>query len=140
MNKKPFGVQLRCIHNQILRLIYHSDINPSQGRVLVYVNEKTKIDKCYQKDIEQHFHLQSSSATELIKKLIKQNFIHRTVDEHDHRLKKIVMTDLGKQKVESIKVAYQNMEKIIFQQIDESDLIIFNKVLSQIKKNLEKEE
>ena len=82
----------------------------------------------YQKDIESNFGIARSTVTNILQLMEKKGYLTRTTDEHDARLKRLELTELGK------KVHLDNMEAGI---TDEERRICFE-VLEKICKNVEK--
>lgn len=82
----------------------------------------------YQKDIESNFGIARSTVTNILQLMEKKGYLTRTTDEHDARLKRLELTELGK------KVHLDTMEAGI---TDEERRICFE-VLEKICKNVEK--
>ena len=82
----------------------------------------------YQKDIESNFGIARSTVTNILQLMEKKGYLTRTTDEHDARLKRLELTELG------IDSAHDTMEAGI---TDEERRICFE-VLEKICKNVEK--
>ena len=50
----------------------------------------------YQKDIESNFGIARSTVTNILQLMEKKGYLTRTTDEHDARLKRLELTELGK--------------------------------------------
>ena len=50
----------------------------------------------YQKDIESNFGIARSTVTNILQLMEKKGYLTRTTDEHDARLKRLDLTELGK--------------------------------------------
>lgn len=104
------GRAVRKLHNQITRKMEENDVvTRAQGRILYYVYIESKTRDVYQKDIEKEFNLRRASATEILQKLEIVQMIERISCESDKRLKKICVTEKGK---EHILVVAQRIEKM----------------------------
>ncbi len=92
----------------------------------------------YQKDIESNFGIARSTVTNILQLMEKKGYLTRTTDEHDARLKRLELTELGKKvhldTIAVIDSAHDTMEAGI---TDEERRICFE-VLEKICKNVEK--
>ena len=92
----------------------------------------------YQKDIESNFGIARSTVTNILQLMEKKGYLTRTTDEHDARLKRLELTELGKRvhldTIAVIDSAHDTMEAGV---TDEERRICF-KVLEKICKNVEK--
>lgn len=92
----------------------------------------------YQKDIESNFGIARSTVTNILQLMEKKGYLTRTTDEHDARLKRLELTELGKKvhldTIVVIDSAHDTMEAGI---TDEERRICFE-VLEKICKNVEK--
>ena len=68
----------------------------------------------------------------------KNGFIQVKPSLKDKRYKQIVLTELGFDKAEKIKVFRSKIEEIILKDIDKKNLEVARRVFLQIKTNLEK--
>ena len=69
------------------------NITRSQALILEFIYDNSKGDhKVYQKDIEKHFSIRRSTATESMKRLESQGLIVRKTSETDARLKELILT------------------------------------------------
>lgn len=91
----------------------------------------------YQRDIETHFGIGRSTVTNILQLMEKKGYLTRSTDEHDARLKRIELTELGKKvhldTVAVIDLAHGTMEAGI---TDEERRICFE-VFEKIRKNVE---
>ncbi len=91
----------------------------------------------YQKDIETHFGIGRSTVTNILQLMEKKGYLTRTTDEHDARLKRLELTELGKKvhldTIAVIDAAHDAMEDGI---TDEERRICFE-VFRKIRQNVE---
>lgn len=66
------------------------------GRIISYLHRNEGRD-IYQRDIEKTFMISGPSVSEVLKLMQKNGLIERQSVKHDARLKKIVLTDKGRQ-------------------------------------------
>lgn len=111
------------------------EITNMHGCILGFLYHET--GPVYQKDVEQHFGIGRSSVTNILQLMEKKGYLTRKVDENDSRLKRIELTQLGKEvhlnTIAVIDSAHEKMEDGI---TDEERRICFE-VFRKIKVNVE---
>ena len=81
-----------------------------------------------------------NSVTKFIDSLEKKGLVYRQVNKTDRRVNNIVVSEEGmKLKIRTTEVAI-NMMRNVLKDIKEEDLIAFDKVMNQIKDNIDKAE
>lgn len=139
---KRIGAELREIQQLIKHRIEIERANDSvnlshvQIRLLVFLYKSEK--PIYQKDIEQYLRIRRSSVTQMLNVLERNGYIVRVVAKHDARLKEIQITDSTLLLIDEMEAHMNKMECMLRQNIDESDLAVFFKVLDQLKENLKR--
>lgn len=108
-----------------------------QGFTVSYLFEN-RDKEIFIKDIEERLRISKSVASNLIKRMEKNGFIQVKPSLKDKRYKQIVLTELGFDKAEKIKVFRSKIEEIILKDIDKKNLEVARRVFLQIKTNLEK--
>ncbi len=103
---KKIGHISHMIKRSIDSLHYPYDINGKQSRLLGFIAHESSKRELYQKDIEEELQIRRSSVTSMLQNLEKANMIQRVSVDKDARLKKIILTDLGK---EVTKNTYHNI-------------------------------
>ncbi len=80
-----------------------------------------------------------NSVTKFIDSLEKKGLVHRAINKKDRRVNDIIVTEEGmKLKVPTTEVAI-NLMRNVLKDIKEEDLIVFDKVMNQIKDNIDAE-
>lgn len=80
-----------------------------------------------------------NSVTKFIDSLEKKGLVYRTVNKKDRRVNDIIVTEEGmKLKVPTTEVAINLMRKVL-KDIKDEDLMVFDKVVNQIKDNIDAE-
>lgn len=77
-----------------------------------------------------------TSITKIINTLEKKNLLVRIIDQIDHRIKRVVLTNKGNQLFLDALPIMENTKKIAEKDIDKYDLEIAKVVLQKIGKNL----
>lgn len=138
------GRQINKISNHLRRRSQRIQdsvgLSGSQGFVLDYILIESKKHPVYQKDIEKEFGFRPSSATSLIRAMEEKNWITRTVNEKDNRLKQIEFTEAAKDIKVALSDEVKETEMVLTKNISKEDLDIFMKVTNQMLKNLEEDD
>lgn len=78
-----------------------------------------------------------NSVTKFIDSLEKKGLVYREVNKSDRRVNNIIVSEEGKKlKAKTTEVAI-NMMRNVLKDIDEEDLISFDRVMNQIKNNID---
>lgn len=110
------------------------EFSGSQGRTLHFLLAQT--EDVFQKDIEEEYSIRPSTATELLKQMEQNGLIIRKPVDYDNRLKKIVLTDKALLYRQQVIEDLTALEKTLTQDISETDLEIFFKVIEKMMDNL----
>lgn len=144
MKRKIFvGHEIKKISNLIKRYVYNSlgkdhceQFSEIQGLLIGYLNENIHKD-IFQKDIEEKFTIRRSTVTGVLQSMEKNEYITRESVSYDARLKKIVLTQKGKDVYNHIMSEIEKFEKQITKDVSEEELEMFANILNKFKKNLE---
>lgn len=80
-----------------------------------------------------------NSVTKFIDSLEKKGLVYRAINKKDRRVNDIIVTEEGmKLKVPTTEVAI-NLMRNVLKDIKEEDLMVFDKVMNQIKDNIDAE-
>jgi DNA-binding MarR family transcriptional regulator len=86
-------IMRRSIHN-IIRFARENGLSMSQIGALFYLHRKGSTGVT---DLGDHLDVTSAAASQLTDRLVQLELIQRSEDPNDRRLKKIVLTDRGRQ-------------------------------------------
>lgn len=143
--EKDVGFEVRTLSNMIYRqlLAYEArrgvdEVTVMHGWIIGYMYENSD-KEIFQKDIEAAFSIARSTVTGILKLMEKKGYIYRKSVERDARLKRLVLTDRGRELHEGTMKNIQMLESHVRENIDTNDLETFFKVIGQMKSNLEKE-
>lgn len=108
------------------------------GWILGYLhcNERTEKKEIYQKTIESEFSMGRSTVTTVVQLLEKKGYIMREAVPWDARLKKIVLTDLGRETAIKSKRTLDKIEECMLWNISPEELECFYGVADKIAENL----
>ncbi len=144
MNPKDcVGIEVRTLNNTIFRtlLAYEAsrgvdEVTVMHGWIIGFIYENSSRD-IFQKDIEVEFSIAKSTVTGILKLMEKKGYITRESVAWDARLKKLVLTDMGRKLHEGTMKNLDKLESNIRKNIDTEDLNTFFRVVRQMKSNLE---
>ena len=88
------------------------------------------------KDIEAEFKICRSTVTNILKLMEKKGYIKRESVPYDARLKKLVLTDTGRELHEKTKDMIDMLEEQTVAGISKEDLDTFYRVIDQVKNNV----
>ena len=90
-----------------------------------------------QQAIADIIHKDKNSVTKFIDSLEKKGLVYRAVNRNDRRVNNIIVSEEGRKlKTKTTEVAI-NMMRNVLKDIHEEDLIAFDKVMNQIKNNID---
>ena len=114
-----------------------TELTRTQSVILMYIYEHQQNgEKVYQKDIEEHFMIRRSTATEILKKLETTNYIIRKNSILDGRLKDLILTEKALTSLsESIK-KINDFKEILERNITLEEKKLIYKIISKMKKNI----
>ncbi len=137
------GMEVRTLNNMLFRtqMTYEAgrgvdDVTVMHGWIIGFIYENSSRE-IFQKDIEAEFSIAKSTVTGLLKLMEKKGYILRESVERDARLKKLVLTQKGRELHEGTVKNFQKLESTVRKNIDPSALETFFCVIRQMKKNLE---
>ena len=139
--REDTGRLIHIVSHQLKRTIFlssHQDsgLTSMQNRILNFILLHTLEKPLYQKDIEKEFNIRKSTATEILKLMEKKGYIRRESVPYDARLKKLVLTDTGRELHEKTKDMIDILEEQTIEGIAKEDLDTFYRVIDQLKSNV----
>lgn len=108
-----------------------------QGQVLFYLSQHES-QEIFVKDIEKEMKISKSVASNLVKRMEKNGFIQIVASQVDKRCKQVVLTDLGRSKLDPLKVWHDEMVSQLFSNIPYEDFQVVNAVFKRLEENIEK--
>lgn len=136
------GFKITIIANKLKRRIdlkvSSLGISAVQGKVLGYIFCESKMRDVFQRDIEEHFNIRSSSVTSLLQSMERNNLITRVSVPADQRLKKLVLTQKAESLQHEIEELINTVNSSAFDCLDEQEQktldALSNKIISNIDK------
>ncbi|MDQ0222048.1 MarR family winged helix-turn-helix transcriptional regulator [Streptococcus moroccensis] len=106
-----------------------------QGRVLIYLSHH-KEEAIFVKDIEQELKISKSVASNLVKRMVKNDFITIIPSEVDKRCKQVVLTTKGTAKIQLLKEFHEEVVEQLFQGISWDDMKLVHQVVKRLQENI----
>ena len=135
------GNKVRIIHNYIDKYFHSSwekaGIEPTrmQCATLHYLRHH-KDEDVFQKDLEAAFSISGATVTNILKVMEKDGLITRIPMEKDARLKKLVMTEKGKQYDEVARANVVRLEAGMEKGFTEEEITRFREYLDRLTQNI----
>lgn len=126
---------MRCRLHQKEMASGADPITATHGWIIGYLFDHQNED-IYQKDLEREFHMARSSITGIVQVMENNGYIKRTPVEHDARLKKIELTELGCKFHDTTHENMDELEEEVRKGISQTELDTFFRVLEKMKDNL----
>ncbi|MDO4666760.1 MAG: MarR family winged helix-turn-helix transcriptional regulator [Streptococcus sp.] len=135
---KCIGRKLHSIVKQIAKERGIDFIAGPQGQVLYFVDYHEKIGKQSQiKDIETELDISKSVASNLIKRMEKNQLISVEPSEIDKRAKHIRLTKRSREIMGEAKSFFKEIDECMLRDVSPEDLAIFSKVIRKFYNNIE---
>ena len=109
-----------------------------QAHVMGYLNMQDELgNTVYQKDIEQEFHIQRSTATGILKILEQRGSIRRVSEEKDARLKRIEVTEKARLAKKRVDTTIEGVEQKLVRGLTEKEIKTYIELTEKMRRNLE---
>ena len=136
------GMLIKSAQRAMTKLFVHNstesglDISLDQWMVLGPIWE---LESASQKELGEICLKDKTSITRIIDALEEKNLVVRVEDQIDHRIKRVVLTNAGKQLFYDVLPIMEKTREEVRANISNNDIDIFKSVLSKILKNLTNE-
>lgn len=108
-----------------------------QGQVVRFLDNREKNqDLVLIKDIEQELNITKSVASNLVKRMVQNGLVELEASPSDKRAKFVRLTDKARSQMKQVKAFFERIDKQLMEDIDDDELLIFEKVLGQLQANI----
>ena len=136
---KRFGHQIHLMVQKEAKRCGIEFMGGPQGQVLRFLdNREKKQDLVLIKDIEQELNITKSVASNLVKRMVQNGLVELEASPVDKRAKFVHLTDKARSQMQQVKAFFERIDKQLMEDIDEDELLIFEKVLSQLQENIKR--
>ena len=134
---KRFGHQLHLMVQKEAKRCGIEFMGGPQGQVVRFLDNREKDqDLVLIKDIEQELNITKSVASNLVKRMVQNGLVELEASPVDKRAKFVRLTDKSRSQMQQIKAFFERIDKQLMEDIDEDELLIFEKVLGQLQENI----
>ena len=134
---KRFGHQIHLMVQKEAKRCGIEFMGGPQGQVVRFLDNREKNqDLVLIKDIEKELNISKSVASNLVKRMVQNGLVELEASPVDKRAKFVRLTDKARSQMKQIKAFFERIDKQLMEDIDEDELLIFEKVLSQLQENI----
>ena len=134
---KRFGHQIHLMVQKEAKRCGIEFMGGPQGQVMRFLDNREKNqDLVLIKDIEQELNITKSVASNLVKRMVQNGLVELEANPVDKRAKFVRLTDKARSQMKQVKAFFERIDKQLMEDIDEDELLIFEKVLAQLQENI----
>ena len=136
---KRFGHQIHLMVQKEAKRCGIEFMGGPQGQVLRFLDSREKNqDLVLIKDIEQELNITKSVASNLVKRMVQNGLVELEASPVDKRAKFVRLTDKSRSQMQQVKAFFERIDKQLIEDVDEDELLIFEKVLAQLQANIKR--
>ena len=134
---KRFGHQVHLMVQKEAKRCGIEFMGVPQGQVLRFLGwREHEQELTLIKDIEQELNISKSVASNLVKRMVQNGLVELEANPSDKRAKFVRLTDKARSQMKHVKAFFERIDKQLMEDIDEDELLIFEKVLGQLQANI----
>ncbi len=136
---KRFGHQIHLMVQKEAKRCGIEFMGGPQGQVVRFLDSREENqDLVLIKDIEQELNITKSVASNLVKRMVQNDLVELEASPSDRRAKFVRLTDKSRSQMQEIKAFFERIDNQLMADIDEDELLIFEKVLNQLQENIKR--
>ena len=136
---KRFGHQVHLMVQKEAKRCGIEFMGGPQGQVLRFLGwREHEQELTLIKDIEQELNISKSVASNLVKRMVQNGLVELEASPVDKRAKFVRLTDKARSQMQQVKAFFERIDKQLMEDIDEDELLIFEKVLNQLQENIKR--
>ena len=134
---KRFGHQVHLMVQKEAKRCGIEFMGGPQGQVVRFLDSREENqDLVLIKDIEQELNITKSVASNLVKRMVQNDLVELEASSSDKRAKFVRLTDKSRSQMKQVKAFFERIDNQLMADIDEDELLIFEKVLNQLQENI----
>ena len=134
---KRFGHQIHLMVQKEAKRCGIEFMGGPQGQVLRFLDSRGENqDLVLIKDIEKELNISKSVASNLVKRMVQNGLVELEASPSDKRAKFVRLTEKSRSQMQEIKAFFKRIDKQLLADVDEGELLIFEKVLAQLQENI----
>ena len=136
---KRFGHQVHLMVQKEAKRCGIEFMGGPQGQVLRFLGwREHEQELTLIKDIEQELNISKSVASNLVKRMVQNGLVELEASPVDKRAKFVRLTDNSRSQMQQVKAFFERIDKQLIEDVDEDELLIFEKVLAQLQANIKR--
>ena len=136
---KRFGHQVHLMVQKEAKRCGIEFMGGPQGQVLRFLGwREHEQELTLIKDIEQELNISKSVASNLVKRMVQNALVELEASPVDKRAKFVRLTDKSRSQVQQVKAFFERIDNQLIEDVDEDELLIFEKVLNQLQENIKR--
>ena len=136
---KRFGHQIHLMVQKEAKRCGIEFMGGPQGQVVRFLDSREENqDLVLIKDIEQELNITKSVASNLVKRMVQNGLVELEANPSDKRAKFVRLTDKSRSQMQQVKAFFERIDKQLIEDVDEDELLIFEKVLAQLQENIKR--
>ena len=136
---KRFGHQVHLMVQKEAKRCGIEFMGGPQGQVIRFLDYREESEQAVLiKDIERELNITKSVASNLVKRMVQNGLVELEVSPSDKRAKYVRLTDKSRSQMKQVKAFFERIDKQLMEDIDEDELLIFEKVLNQLQENIKR--
>ena len=136
---KRFGHQVHLMVQKEAKRCGIEFMGGPQGQVLRFLGwREHEQELTLIKDIEQELNISKSVASNLVKRMVQNGLVELETSPVDKRAKFVRLTDKSRSQVQQVKAFFERIDNQLIEDVDEDELLIFEKVLAQLQENIKR--
>jgi len=136
---KRFGHQVHLMVQKEAKRCGIEFMGGPQGQVLRFLGWREHEQELKLiKDIEQELNISKSVASNLVKRMVQNGLVELETSPVDKRAKFVRLTDKSRSQVQQVKAFFERIDNQLIEDVDEDELLIFEKVLNQLQENIKR--
>lgn len=134
---KRFGHQIHLMVQKEAKRCGIEFMGGPQGQVVRFLDSREENQNLVLiKDIEQELNITKSVASNLVKRMVQNGLVELEASPVDKRAKFVRLTDKSRSQMKQVKAFFERIDNQLMADIDEDELLIFEKVLAQLQANI----
>ena len=136
---KRFGHQVHLMVQKEAKRCGIEFMGGPQGQVLRFLGwREHEQELTLIKDIEQELNISKSVASNLVKRMVQNGLVELEASPSDKRAKFVRLTDKSRSQMKQVKAFFERIDNQLIEDVDEDELLIFEKVLVQLQENIKR--
>ena len=136
---KRFGHQIHLMVQKEAKRCGIEFMGGPQGQVLRFLDRREQEQELTLiKDIEQELNISKSVASNLVKRMVQNGLVELEASPVDKRAKFVRLTDKSRSQMQQVKAFFERIDNQLIEDVDEDELLIFEKVLAQLQENIKR--